>query len=297
MKIVVLTWWTGWEREVALKSCLFFEKNLEKFDKYILPDQIDDFLANYKKYDLAIPLFHWEYWEDWVVFGLLEAIWLKYTFSDFSVHSLCMNKKNSSLVAKNCWLNVPKEKIFNINDEIEIWYLTFPMIVKPNSGWSSLATNKVNNIEELRKAVKEVFDVTSDIALIQEFVVWTEYSVPIVWNWDDLEVLPIMKVELFEWLEFFDFDAKYNWKSKEIFWEVEPILNNLLTEMWKTIYKEIWCSWISRVDFIVTPEWKPYFLEVNTIPWMTSASIFPQAWRKLWRTDKEFINKIISLSN
>jgi D-alanine-D-alanine ligase len=37
------------------------------------------------------------------------------------------------------------------------------------------------------------------------------------------------------------------------------------------------CNGISRVDLILGDDGKPYFLEVNTIPGMTSTSLVPKA--------------------
>lgn len=298
MKIVLLTGWTDWEREIALKSASYIEDNLQcDYDKYILPEEIDKFLANYKKYNLAIPVFHGHYWEDGNVFWLLKSIWLKHTFSDSSVHSLCMNKTLTSLVAKNLGIKVPDEILIKNDSDISKISFNFPMIVKPNSWWSSLATNKVNDSEELTNAILEVEKETWDMPLVQEFVEWTEYSVPVVWPSNNPEVLWVMSVSIKDpSVTFFDYDAKYKgWIEKKVE-DSSNILVGELSSISVKLYSELWCSWVARPDFLVKDNWDIYFLEINTIPWMSKESFVPKAWRSTWKKDKEFVDNLINIA-
>ncbi|EKE29413.1 MAG: hypothetical protein ACD_2C00180G0006 [uncultured bacterium (gcode 4)] len=295
MKIALLTWWTWLEREVALKSANTFDVNLRyEHDTFILPEEMDRFLASYNEYDLALPVFHWEYWEDGTIFWLLDSIWMKSTFSPFATHAICMDKHKCNILAEKVGLSVPGSHLFYSREDASDREFSYPLIVKPNSGWSSVATYKVRDFEELQQAIENVISITGDIALVQEFISWTEYSVPIIWN-KELEALPIMRVELQGW-DFFDFEEKYNsdW-SNEIFWPIEEELKKRLEDDAKKIHSFLGCRWISRVDFIVNSSWV-YFLEVNTIPGFSQASIFPKAWCLTWRTLEQAVEKIIELS-
>ncbi|EKE27630.1 MAG: hypothetical protein ACD_3C00183G0003 [uncultured bacterium (gcode 4)] len=294
MKIALLTWWTWLEREVALMSANTFNDNMDhEHDIFILPEEMGRFLGAYKDYDLALPVFHWEYWEDGTIFWLLDSIWLKYAFSPFAVHAICMDKSKCNILVEKIWVKVPRSHLFRSKKEIDSNKFSYPLIVKPNSWWSSVATYKVNDFEELEKAVENVISITKDIVLVQEFISGTEYSVPIIWN-DALEALPIMRVELSAW-EFFDYEEKYNsdW-SNEVFWDIEEKLQNKLENDSKKIHSFLGCRWISRIDFIVNESWV-YFLEVNTIPGFSPASIFPKAWKLTWRTLNQVVEKIIEL--
>ncbi len=75
--------------------------------------------------------------------------------------------------------------------------------------------------------------------------------------------------------EFFDFDAKYKRdKTKEIFPELAPNLQQIIEDAAMSIYKKFRITDIARIDCILAD--KLYFLEINTIPWMTPMSFFPQ---------------------
>ena len=286
-KIVILTWWTWYEREVAINSSKFFKDNLElDYDYYLLPEQLDDFLKNKDKYNLAIPVFHWEYWEDWKIFAFLDILNIPFVFSSFEVHALCLDKFNTNSILKNIWIKIPWQYIYNW----EIKDLDFPLIVKPNKWWSSIFTYKANDIKELKKAIKDIQDNTKDDILIQEFITWTEVSVPVI-NW---EVYPIMSLEKIDENLFFDYEAKYenDSKIKEVFDKLDKNTTEILSKESKKIYNFLWCRWIVRIDFIVKNN-IAYFLEVNTIPWMTNASILPKSWRLTWKTNKDLVLEIL----
>lgn len=286
-KIAILTWWTGWEREIALKSAKFFEDNLKReYDLYILPEDINTFIQKKDLYSLAIPIFHWEYWEDGKIFAFCEILWIKTVFSPYDVHALCLDKFKTNVLLKELWVNIPKQYIYSWALEID----TYSQIVKPNHWWSSLLTFKVNNKEELKKAIEEITANSDDDILVQEFISWDEISVPVL-NW---KVLPIMSLEKINPSAFFDYKSKYESEDtiKEVFWKVSWKLEEDVGDISSKIFKFLWCKWVSRIDFIVNWNWI-FFIEINTIPWMTKASILPKSWRYMWNTDIDLVNEII----
>ncbi len=286
-KIVILSWWTSSEREIALRSAEFFKKNLIwEFDFYTLPEELDLFLENKNKYDLAVPVFHWEYWEDWKIFAFLNILWIKTSFSPFETHAICLNKFVTNELAWKLWVNIPKQYLYKWISEIT----NFPQIVKPNKWWSSMFTYKVEDEADFEDKIKIIEDNIEDDILVQEFISADEYSVSIVWD----EILPIMKLEKVNKWDFFDFDNKYSSEPKiiETWPEIELSLKNKLEENAIKIYNFFKCEWFSRVDFLVN--WNEiYFLEVNTIPWMTDKSIVPKSWALTNRTNQELVEKII----
>jgi D-alanine-D-alanine ligase len=53
-------------------------------------------------------------------------------------------------------------------------------------------------------------------------------------------------------------------------------------------------KWMSRIDYLVKNN-EIFFLEVNTIPWMTEVSILPQAWKLTWRNLTELVDEVIKI--
>lgn len=286
-KIAILSGWTSSEREVALRSAWFFRDFVKKdFDFYDFPADIEKFLENKNNYEFAIPVFHGQYWEDGKIFAFLEILLIKTTFSPYETHAICLNKFVTNELLSKLWVEVPKQFLYKWSLDIE----TFPLIVKPNRWWSSMYTYKVSNKEEFEEKIKIIEENTKDDILVQEFIKADEYSVSIVAG----EVLPIMKVQK-TIDEFFDYENKYSDapKIKETWPEIEPALESSLAFQAKKIYNFFNCKWYARVDFLV--RWEDiYFLEVNTIPGMTTWSIVPKSWALTGRSFEELIEKIIN---
>ena len=92
----------------------------------------------------------------------------------------------------------------------------------------------------------------------------------------------------------FDYEAKYEDDSKiqEVFPEIEVTLKTKLEVATRKISNYFNIKWFSRIDFLVIDD-QPYFLEVNTIPGMTEASILPKSWELTGRSFEELVVKII----
>lgn len=288
-KVVILTGGPGLERKIALKSAWFFEKYIDReYDLYDLPKQMDCFLKNKDKYEFAIPVFHWEYWEDGKIFAFLDSLNIPHTFSDYKTHALCLDKQKANTLIFQTWINVPFQYLAETSESFPE---TYPVIMKPNQGWSSFHTYKINNHQEFYDNFNKTRKDISDDILIQEFITWEEYSVPVV----DGKVLPIMKLEK-EDDQVFDYEAKYVSEDviKETFPEIkEPLLTKLKEKSLKA-YNYFNVKSMARVEFIERG-WELYFLEVNTIPGMTEASILPKAWNLTGKTNEELVKELIKI--
>ena len=292
-KIVILSWWTGAEIEIAKKSADFVKKYIwSEYDYYELPKQLDEFLENKNKYSLAIPVFHWDYWEDWRIFAFLDILKIPHTFSHYNAHAICLDKYKANTLVADLWIQVPEQYILFKQDNFSQVpeNLTFPLILKPNKGGSSFFTYRINSSKQLEDTLKKAREELEDDIVLQQFVIAEEYSVSVV-NW---EVLPIMKLEKKNKEDFFDYDSKYESEDvmKETWPEIETSLKNKLEEYTYKIYNYFELKGFSRVDFLV--DWEDvFFLEVNTIPWMTEASILPKSWLNMGRKFEELLEEII----
>ncbi len=293
-KIALLTGWPGFERNVALKSVKLFEKYISRdYETFVLPEDLDTFISRRQEFEKVIPVFHGEYWEDGRIQALLDIYNIPYVGSSYWVNALCMNKKQANAVAAHNWLVVPKELCISLNTQVseDSFNLNFPVIVKPNTGWSSYYTYKIESFLELEVKIKYIWENISDDILIQEYILWDEYSVSVV----NGEILPaIMFVEKNNKEDFFDYESKYESESgmRETFPEINSSLKEKLITDTQTAVKVFDIKWYARIDFIVK-DTIPYFLEVNTIPWSTEVSILPKAWKLTGRTLEEFVEEIL----
>ena len=78
--------------------------------------------------------------------------------------------------------------------------------------------------------------------------------------------------------------------------ELEENLHKEVEVMALRTYKALKCEVYSRIDMIVNKEGIPYILEVNTLPGMTAASLFPKSAKGQGYSYSEFLDLIIETS-
>jgi len=155
-------------------------------------------------------------------------------------------------------------------------HLGLPLFIKPNNGGSSVATHKVYKIEDMQAAFDDAATHDREI-LAEEFLQGTEITCGIFDDGDELVCLPITEIRPHN--DFFDYRAKYMGESDEI--TPAPIgedLTKRVNELTRRVYRILHGDGAVRIDFIIR-DGIPYFMEVNTIPGFSPASILPQQLR------------------
>ena len=157
--------------------------------------------------------------------------------------------------------------------------LHFPLFIKPNNGGSSVGMSKVYNVAGLPEALQNAFH-QDDQILVEEFIKGREFSVGVARLNGKIVVLPA--TEIITSKDFFDYEAKYSPGVSE---EITPAnlpaekieqIAGIVTE----VYLRLNCRGMVRVDFILLEETEDfYFIEVNTTPGQSAASLIPQQVR------------------
>lgn len=171
--------------------------------------------------------------------------------------------------------------------------LGFPMFIKPTDGGSSFGVTKVKAKEDIRPAVELAFSEGKTV-IAEKSIPGRELTDAVYFDGKGLVALPV--IEIVTDHEFFDYDAKYNGFSKEICpAEISDELTSRIQETSRRIYERLGCSGVVRVDYILADDGL-YFLEVNTIPGMTSASLVPKMVRTAGLDMTAFLTDIIENS-
>ncbi|MBO6169475.1 MAG: D-alanine--D-alanine ligase [Bacteroidales bacterium] len=171
--------------------------------------------------------------------------------------------------------------------------LKFPVFVKPTQGGSSFGVTRVAEASELISAIQFAFT-EGPMVLVEQGVTGRELTCAAYFDGTSVRALP--PIEIVSDNEYFDYDAKYNGHSREIC--PAPIDEALTSELQRTtcsLYSFLGCKGVVRMDYIATAEGL-VFLEVNTIPGMTSASLVPKMVREAGLSVTEFLSQIIENS-
>lgn len=264
----------------------------ELFD---FPTDVKKFLETYESFDFVIPVFHGTYGEDGQITAFLDTIGLRYAYSPFMVHSFCIDKYRTNLFVEKLSVRIPRFLWIprgHFVVEIPPPLVCYPLIVKPNRGWSSLSTIKAEERSTFTKAQQNI---KNDDIIIQEYIPGREFTVWVYRDKDGYFALPIMEILTGEKL--FDYKEKYETDgSNEVFADISRNMNDYLSETSVRIAESLECRWVVRIDWRYDGK-DFYFLEVNTIPGFTAASFVPKMWKKLWKTEKEFIDMLITGSS
>ena len=168
--------------------------------------------------------------------------------------------------------------------------LGLPMFVKPTDGGSSFGVTKVKTAEDFDKAVEYAFS-EGNMLIAESAVVGRELTCAVYFDGKEYVALPV--IEIITENEFFDYEAKYKGQSREICpAEIPDALRDEIQEVSKKVYAHLGCSGLVRVDYIAAEDGL-YFLEVNTIPGMTAASLVPQMVRAAGLDMTYFLSAII----
>ncbi len=171
--------------------------------------------------------------------------------------------------------------------------LGLPMFVKPTDGGSSFGVSKVKSVEDFDKAVEYAFS-EGNMLIAEAAVTGRELTCAVYYDGKDYVALPV--IEILTDNEFFDYEAKYNGHSIEVCpAQIPESLKEEIQETSRKIYAHLGCSGLVRVDYIASADGL-YFLEVNTIPGMTSASLVPQMVRAAGLSMTDFLTTVIENS-
>jgi D-alanine-D-alanine ligase len=276
MRVGVIMGGISSEKNVSLMTGKEMMMNLDKNKYEIVPIELHekkDLVEKANNIDIALLALHGKYGEDGTVQGTLESMGIYYTGSGVLSSSLCMDKNISKKLIRYEGVQTPDWIHLTSIDELnldELDRLGYPLIVKPNSGGSSVGVKIVYDKKTIKSAISEVFEWDSEV-LIEQYVKGEEITCSIL----DGKLLPVVSIR--HRAEFFDFTAKYDdgGAIEEVI-QLPPNLNTLVTQAALTCYQSLKCSVYARIDMIIK-EGIPYVMEVNTLPGMTKNSLLPKS--------------------
>jgi D-alanine-D-alanine ligase len=277
-RVLVLCGGASKERLISLETGKEVVKELKKNKYNVISCEPDkDLLKNIKLYkpEVIFNALHGQFGEDGYIQTILETQKIPYTHSGVISSSIAMDKEISKKIFIEKKILTPKYiKFIYEKDEKKIIQkieskLKFPVVIKPINEGSSVhvyictKTNILKNLKILRH-YKEI--------LIEKFIPGREIQVAIMGK------KKLGTIELKPKRKFYDYEAKYNPKSKTQ--HIIPVdLNKKdlqkITDIALKAHKAIGCKGVTRSDFKYY-KGKFYLLEINTQPGMTKLSLVPE---------------------
>lgn len=304
-KIVVLKGGTSPEREVSLVSGTEIASALKNMGYKVIeidpadyPELTDLLTAIQNEQSLLVfNGLHGGSGENGELQAALSLAGIKLTGSGFKASCFSMDKYISKLIAIAEGIPVPKyilmrEDLLEDYQDTEDYsgfsnQLGLPIIVKPNDAGSSVGISRVECLEDLKPAVQKALQYSRSV-LLEEYIPGRELTVTII----DSEAYPVVEIKPLE--GWYDYTNKYtHGKTKyEAPAQIDDTVAKLLQLYALRLWKAFGLSGYARIDFRYD-DLKLYFLEVNTLPGMTSLSLTPMAAKAAGMSFQDLLQKII----
>lgn len=253
--------------------------------------------------DVVFIAMHGAYGEDGVVQKICERLHIPFTGSNSFPSSLAFNKDTTKKHLRESGIKMPKHvrveaDVFD-NYDMFVSALTKAVgnnfVVKPLNSGSSNGVRMVKSTDELHQALRDVFS-EYETCLIEEKIDGIEATCGILEDFRDEKyyILPAIEILPPSTHDFFSADVKYDGRTQEIcpgrfsFSVREAIGDSALKA-----HLALGLSQYSRSDFIVKGE-DVYFLEVNTLPGLTSESLFPKAVASVGLSFTQLVQHLIN---
>ena len=277
-KILIISGGYSKERQISIQTGNQVAKELKNHGykiKVCEPNQkLFDLTKSFKP-DIIFNALHGQYGEDGYVQSILENIGIPYTHSGVIASAKAMDKVISKKIFIKNKILTPKYVKYSFDESYKELivkikrYLKYPVVIKPINEGSSVnvyictKSNLENRLRSL-KIYKEI--------LIEEFIPGREIQAAILGS------NRLGAIELKPKRQFYDYEAKYNYKAKTK--HIIPV--NLTKKNFNKVmsiaqraHNLLNCRGVTRSDFKFYKN-KFYLLEINTQPGMTKISLVPE---------------------
>ena len=287
-KVAVLLGGSSAEREISLMSgtgvlqaLLSRGVDAHAFD----PAERELFELKRDGFDRCFIALHGRHGEDGTVQGALELLGIPYTGSGVMSSSVAMDKVMTKRIWQADGLPTPRyvrlafdqqsrEQVMAVPD-----VLGLPVIVKPPREGSSIGVTKVEGYSQMQDAVTLAVRYDPDV-LCEEFIEGEEVTCALLGSGLDAVALPVVRIAAPEGAydyqnKYFTDDVKYHCPSGLPAAEEQEIRRITLAA-----YHQLGCRGWGRADLMIrASDRKPFLLEMNTSPGMTTHSLVPMSAR------------------
>ncbi len=282
-KVAVLYGGTSSEREVSLASGAAVHEALvtSGVDAHLLDTRDHQALFNLKAqgFARAFIVLHGRGGEDGQVQAILDWQGIPYTGSGVLACALAMDKVLTKRVWQASGLPVQPDVVIDVAttyDELVLTLGARQFAIKPALEGSSVGVSRVTNQAELVAAYQKAGGIREKV-MAEPWVAGRELTYPVVGG----RVLSGIEVTASAAHLFYDYDAKYLAEDTRYLCPppIDAALDGKIRELTRRAFDVIGAKGWARVDFILDGDKRPWLLEINMVPGMTSHSLVPLAAR------------------
>lgn len=290
LRVTVLAGGPSAEREISLASGSAVANALKQrghqvFVADIGPDMLD---ALDHEADVVFPALHGTFGEDGTIQRIMEERGICFVGSGSKASATAIDKVATKTAAAEVGVPTPAYEVVTPPAKPS---LSAPVVVKPIAQGSSVATTIVRDASKLDETIAAVAGAYGQ-ALVEQFVPGDELTVGFLGN----RTLPPIRIQPRR--DFYDYEAKYQDDRTEYLFETgfSSALLERAAELSRRVFEAIGCRHLARIDWMVGPDERLWFLEVNTIPGFTSHSLVPKAAARIGIPFDELVERLVRMA-
>ncbi|WP_422017623.1 D-alanine--D-alanine ligase [Roseateles sp.] len=233
-------------------------------------------------FDRAFIALHGRGGEDGTLQGALEWLGVPYTGSGVTASGVAMDKT----MTKRLWAvdalptpqylalaraELTRERVRTIPDELGL-----PVVVKPPHEGSSIGITKAMGYSDMQGAVELALGFDDEL-LFEQCIEGPELTCAVLGEGEGAIALPL--IEIRAEAGNYDFANKYETDTTQyVFGSLPAALEAEIAQIVLKAYRLLGCRGWGRADLMLRKsDMKPFLLEMNTSPGMTSHSLVPKA--------------------
>ncbi|MDJ0973576.1 MAG: D-alanine--D-alanine ligase [Planctomycetota bacterium] len=262
--------------------------------------------------DLVFPVLHGAFGEDGVVQACLHAAGLPFVGSGHRGSALAFDKVRAKEIVTANGIHTPDWAVYtaselsgNRADHVDEWVERFglPLVLKNPLGGSSVEVRIAQDAGQVVTVLDELLPPSdsrpTDRILIERFVPGRELTAGVIEDRETREAVALPIVEICtRHADFFDYHEKYAADGAEELCPapIDEEATEAAQQMGLAVHRLLGLRGLSRTDLRMTPDGKLHFLEVNTLPGMTSRGLVPLAAATMGIEFPQLIDRLVRLA-
>lgn len=207
--------------------------------------------------------------------AILNFYKIPFTGSDETTLCIALDKAITKRLLASYHIRTPKYFVVSKENRSVRRNIKFPAIVKPNAEGSSKGISDVaivSDSRELRSLLDQNFKLYGQDMLVEEYIHGREFTVGILGNGSDTHVFPPMEIVYLNKenkYNIYSFNVKKDYKKLIRYdcpAQLDKGIEKEMMDMARKVYDTLQCKDFSRMDFRLSEDGKPYFIEINPLP-------------------------------
>lgn len=307
LNVLVLAGGPDREREVSLRSGAEVVSALREAGHRVeVHDINEDDLSALERCvlwpaDVIFPVLHGPWGEGGGLQRHLDERDLPYVGTRAAAARRCIDKTATKATLAAAGLPTP---VYQAIQNAEPIALQPPVVLKPTNEGSSIGMTICRDQAALTRARRELAQDYPSL-LVERYIVGREITVGVLGGAEPTDATaqtlgprPLPAIEIVPAAEYYDYHAKYDSDQTQYRFDIDlpASLLNELGELALATHRVLGARHLSRVDFIVDAEQRPWILEINTLPGFTSHSLLPMAARRSGLALPRLVDRLVRMA-